>query len=74
MLVGGLGFDPVNAGGLSESWRFEPNTVVYLVPYAAPERKQLADLRSTPATPAGREKLRHLLSVAERTDQATRVF
>ncbi|QNP68183.1 NAD(P)-binding domain-containing protein [Streptomyces roseirectus] len=34
-LIGRLGFDTVDAGPLSESWRFEPETLPFATPYAA---------------------------------------
>ncbi|MGJ5894268.1 NADPH-dependent F420 reductase [Streptomyces niveiscabiei] len=34
-LIGRLGFDVVDAGSLAESWRFEPETTAYAVPYFA---------------------------------------
>jgi predicted dinucleotide-binding enzyme len=60
-LVDELGFDPVDAGGLDESWRQQPATPVYATDFdadgvrralaaAKPERKP--EWRFTPATPA----------------------
>jgi predicted dinucleotide-binding enzyme len=60
-LVDELGFDPVDAGGLDESWRQQPATPVYAADLdadgvrralaaAKPERKP--EWRFTPATPA----------------------
>jgi hypothetical protein len=66
-LAGRLGFDTVDAGGLAESWRFEPDTAAYLTLYASPELKRLQDLRSTPAAPIGAEGVRRPLARAERT-------
>ncbi|GAA3793929.1 NADPH-dependent F420 reductase [Streptomyces phyllanthi] len=34
-LISRLGFDTVDAGPLAESWRFEPETAPYAVPYSA---------------------------------------
>ncbi|AXG78324.1 NADP oxidoreductase [Streptomyces paludis] len=34
-LIGRLGFDTVDAGPLAESWRFEPETDPYALPYSA---------------------------------------
>jgi len=59
-LVEELGFDPVNAGGLDESWRQQPNTPVYATDYdaagvrralseASPERQR--EWRATPNSP-----------------------
>jgi 8-hydroxy-5-deazaflavin:NADPH oxidoreductase len=60
-LVDQLGFDPVDAGGLDESWRQQPATAVYATDLdadgvrralaaATPERKP--EWKFTPATPA----------------------
>jgi 8-hydroxy-5-deazaflavin:NADPH oxidoreductase len=59
-LVDELGFDPVDAGGLDESWRQQPSTPVYATDYDAagvkralreanPERRQ--EWRATPNSP-----------------------
>ncbi|WP_432251652.1 NADPH-dependent F420 reductase [Streptomyces sp. HNM1019] len=34
-LIDRLGFDAVDAGPLTESWRFEPDTAAYVTPYSA---------------------------------------
>ena len=59
-LVNDIGFDPVDAGGLDESWRQQPATPVYAADFdaagvrlalaqAAPERKP--EWRATPKSP-----------------------
>lgn len=59
-LVNDMGFDPVDAGGLDESWRQQPGTPVYAADFdaegvrralaqATPERKP--DWRATPKSP-----------------------
>ena len=59
-LVDELGFDPVDAGGLDESWRQQPGTPVYATDFdaagvkralaeASPERQR--EFRSTPNSP-----------------------
>jgi hypothetical protein len=59
-LVNDIGFDPVDAGGLDESWRQQPGTPVYAADFdaagvrraltqATPERKQ--EWRATPKSP-----------------------
>lgn len=73
-LVDHLGFDTVDAGGYTESWRFEPNTIAYLTPYAPPELERLEDLRSTAGIPVGAATMQGLLNRAERTNQAERAF
>jgi hypothetical protein len=64
----------VDVGGLAESWRFEPNTIVYLRPYAPPDMQRLDDVRTLPGTPIGAEAIGRLLRAAERTDQGARDF
>ena len=45
-LVDELGFDPVDAGGLDESWRQQPDTPVYAADYdAAGVRRALSEAR-----------------------------
>jgi len=59
-LVNDIGFDPVDVGGLDESWRQQPGTPVYAMDFdaagvraalakATPERKP--EWRATPASP-----------------------
>jgi 8-hydroxy-5-deazaflavin:NADPH oxidoreductase len=59
-LVDEFGFDPVDAGGLDESWRQQPSTPVYATDYDAagvrralteanPERQR--EWRATPNSP-----------------------
>ena len=59
-LVNDIGFDPVDAGGLDESWRQQPATPVYATDFdaagvrralaqATPERKP--EWRATPKSP-----------------------
>ena len=51
-LVDELGFDPVDAGGLDESWRQQPDTPVYTEDYDAEGvRRALAE--ASPERPAG---------------------
>ncbi len=61
-LVDELGFDPIDAGGLDESWRQQPGTPVYTKDYdaervrqalaeASPERS--SDFRATAESPVG---------------------
>ncbi|MEL6681846.1 MAG: NAD(P)-binding domain-containing protein [Pseudomonadota bacterium] len=42
-MIDAFGFEPVDAGPLSESWRFEPETPVYCVPLQAKELKASLD-------------------------------
>jgi predicted dinucleotide-binding enzyme len=47
-LVNDIGFDPVDAGGLDESWRQQPGTPVYATDFDTPGvRRALAQARAT---------------------------
>jgi 8-hydroxy-5-deazaflavin:NADPH oxidoreductase len=72
-LIERIGFDTADAGPMAESWRFEPNTVAYLLCYA-PDGTTMVELQAAPGQPAGTEQIRSLLARAERTDQSTRDF
>ncbi|WP_432492547.1 NADPH-dependent F420 reductase [Kineococcus gypseus] len=88
-LIDRLGFDTVDVGPLSQSWRFEPETAAYAPAYAADPaavlrgwRQLVDDLRAgraprLPAPDAGRPlpaaRLGQLLAGAERTLTADRV-
>jgi 8-hydroxy-5-deazaflavin:NADPH oxidoreductase len=59
-LIDELGFDGVDAGGLDESWRQQPNTPVYAKDFdaagvrralAEASRDRTAEWRATPASP-----------------------
>jgi hypothetical protein len=67
-LVDDLGFDPVDVGGLDESWRQQPGSPVYTKDYdAAGVRKALAavhkertpDWRATPDSPGSLTRRRN---------------
>ena len=86
-LTSRLGFDPVDAGPLAESWRFEPETDPYVLPYCAdPDAMRaawaqlVAALRSgtTPQPPAAdplpADRLRTLLADASRKLTADRLI
>jgi predicted dinucleotide-binding enzyme len=73
-LVDTLGFEPVDAGSLAESWRFEPESGAYTPIYVADldvyAEDYLADLGAP--LPAGR--LREFLAASHRPDVASRTF
>jgi predicted dinucleotide-binding enzyme len=89
-LISRLGFDTVDAGPLAESWRFEPETEPYAVPYCTdPDAIRAAwarlaeDLRSgtppqppapDPGAPLPAARLRALLAGASRKLTADRVI
>ena len=50
-LVEALGFDPIDAGGLDESWRQQPGTPVYTADFDA-DRVKRALAEANPERPA----------------------
>ena len=59
-LLDSFGYDTVDAGSLADSWRYQPDTPAYGLPY-------LADPTDwSKATPAGADDLRAALAAAER--------
>jgi 8-hydroxy-5-deazaflavin:NADPH oxidoreductase len=57
-----IGYDTVDAGPLSESWRFEPGTPAYGPPYAG----GADNFFEAPGQPAGADTLREALAAAQR--------
>jgi predicted dinucleotide-binding enzyme len=55
-----IGYDAVDAGPLSESWRFEPDQPAYGLPYLGPEKM------NGPGKPAGTTELQRALAQARR--------
>jgi predicted dinucleotide-binding enzyme len=53
-----IGYDTVDVGPLSESWRFEPDTPAYGLPYLGPE------MLTGPGRPAAAAELRSALAEA----------
>jgi hypothetical protein len=53
-LVNDMGFDPVDAGGLDESWRQQPGTPVYTADFDAPGVKQALALATPDRKPEWR--------------------
>jgi 8-hydroxy-5-deazaflavin:NADPH oxidoreductase len=73
-LVATLGFDPVDAGSLAESWRFEPESGAYTTIYVADPELFAKDWLADPGAPLPAERLRELLAASHRPDVAGRVF
>ncbi|WP_086838361.1 NADPH-dependent F420 reductase [Amycolatopsis kentuckyensis] len=89
-LIGRLGFDTVDAGPLSEGWRFEPETSAYAAPYFTdPDAARAAfvqlgedirsgtplhDLPTGPGSPLPAARLRALLAETPRKLTADRVL
>lgn len=72
--VQSLGFDTVDAGGLAESWRFEPEAAAYTVMYAASRQGFADDYLADRGAPVTAERVREVLASAERVDVAARQF
>jgi predicted dinucleotide-binding enzyme len=71
-----LGWDAVDAGGLGESWRCEPNTPVYILPYlGGPPAPGVTDFlawtESTPGVVTPAAAVEHLVASAVRRDAGT---
>lgn len=62
-LLDTLGYDAVDVGTLADSWRFEPDTPAYGVPYL---RNPGAGLAGDPGSPTDATKLREAVSAAVR--------
>jgi predicted dinucleotide-binding enzyme len=62
-LISLLGFDTVDVGPLSESWRFQPGTPVYGPPYAKDNAENFFE---APAGPASVDQIKALLAAATR--------
>lgn len=73
-LVSTLGFEPVDAGSLAESWRFEPESGAYTKIYAADLNLFAQDHLADTGTPLLPERLREVLAASYRPDVAGRAF
>jgi predicted dinucleotide-binding enzyme len=74
ILIQTLGFDVVDVGPLSESWRFEPETAAYVTPYLskASAAKQRAAGQADPGKPLPVARLVQLIAAAHRPPVAGR--
>lgn len=73
-IVAALGFKPVDAGTLAESWRSEPESGAYTQSYAADEEVFKRDYRADPGAPLSADRLRELLAASYRPDVKAREF
>lgn len=73
-LVDSLGFDPVDAGSLAESWKFEPESGAYTTVYVADPELFAKNWLADPGAPLPAERLRELLAMSHRPDVASRTF
>lgn len=69
-----LGFDPVDAGTLAESWKFEPESGAYTAIYAADAEAYAKDYLSDAGAPLPADRLRERLTASHRPDVANRTF
>jgi 8-hydroxy-5-deazaflavin:NADPH oxidoreductase len=66
-LVNGIGFDSLDIGPLSESWRVQPGTPAYVTPYSAPDpavTDPYEAFRSASPVPVSTEQLLGLVAAA----------
>lgn len=73
-LVEHLGFQPVDAGTLAESWRTEPESGAYTQIYAADLEGLAKDYLADPGSPVSADRLRELIAASHRADVAARKF
>jgi 8-hydroxy-5-deazaflavin:NADPH oxidoreductase len=73
-LIDRLGFDAVDAGPLSESWRFEPEAKAYTRLYLADPETPAERMLEAPGAPVSVDRLRAALASATRVRVADRVF
>lgn len=73
-LLDRLGFDTVDAGPLTESWRFEPEASAYTRLYLADPATSDERLLEAPGAPVSVATLRTALDTAERVRVADRTF
>lgn len=73
-VVDALGFDFVDTGSLTESWRFEPESGAYTVIYAASKDGFASDYLADRGAPLPADRLCELLADSHRPDVAARQF
>ena len=73
-LIERLGFDAVDAGPLSESWRFEPEAKAYTRLYLADPETPAERMPEAPGSPVSADRLRSALASATRVRVADRLF
>ncbi|KXX59214.1 NADPH-dependent F420 reductase [Rhodococcus sp. LB1] len=73
-LIDRLGFDILDAGSVSETWRFEPESAAYTQIYLADPTVPLKTYTSAPAAPVSKDTLRAALASATPVDVAGRTY
>ncbi|OKI23780.1 NADP oxidoreductase [Nocardiopsis sp. TSRI0078] len=73
-VVAGMGFDPVDAGTLAESWRTEPESGAYTLVYAADPESFFSNFSADMGAPVPASRLRELVDASTRAAVADREF
>ena len=73
-LVDTLGFEPVDAGSLAQSWRFEPESGAYTTIYVDNLDTFARDYLADTGAPLPAERLHEMLVASHRPDVASRTF
>ncbi|WP_431862598.1 NADPH-dependent F420 reductase [Micrococcus terreus] len=73
-LMDQLGFDTVDAGALSEAWRFEPESAAYTQLYLADPSTPMDQMMTAPASPTPASELTSALQNTDRVRVAEREF
>jgi predicted dinucleotide-binding enzyme len=73
-IVDELGFEPVDAGTLAESWRTEPESGAYTPIYAADLEALARDYLTALGAPVTGDQLRRLIASSKRANVAARKF
>lgn len=73
-LLDQLGFDTVDAGALSEAWRFEPESAAYTQLYLADPSTPMDQMMTAPASPTAVSEVQTALEGADRVRVAEREF
>jgi predicted dinucleotide-binding enzyme len=74
VLIDRLGFDTVNAGAATQTWRFEPEAAAYTQIYLSDPTVSPQEFTSTPGAPVSKETLQAALASATPVDVAGRKF
>lgn len=73
-VVDSIGFDPVDAGSLAESWRAEPESGAYTLIYAADAESFFSNFSADTGAPVPAARLRELIDSSTRAAVAERQF
>jgi 8-hydroxy-5-deazaflavin:NADPH oxidoreductase len=73
-LLDRLGFDTLNAGSATQTWRFEPESAGYTQIYLSDPTVSPEEFTSTPGAPVSRDTLRAALDAATPMNVASRTY